>query len=168
MDERLENDMQVTESMQNFMHKKLNQILEKRIEFVEVEAPQSDQPDAQDDSNDGFSLQLFRNSEPIVLCRESLEPKAAEQQTRQKRPKIRKRKQLDDEVVSEADKVRAAIVTTENLQSEVAKWADRSKPQKLYHYKEHSSKKLYLVEPDTEFTAQRKKNNWSDGKIARK
>lgn len=169
VDERLENDMQVTESMQNFMHKKLNQILETRIEFVEIEAPQTDQP--ADDSNDGFSLQLFSNSEPIVLSRESIAPVAAEKPTahhRQKRPKNRKRTLPDEVAISEADKIRAAVVTPDHLQSEVAAWKDRSKPHKLHRYKEHASKTLYLVEPSTEFSAQRKKNNWSEGKIARK
>lgn len=182
VDERLENDMQVTESMQNFMHKKLNQLLMQRIEFVEVapaksKKPKADEADDQEGDDEFSSLQLFKGSEPIVLRKQQIvvEPVVASTKSepvRQKKPKIRKRRLPEDReeaaASSEADRIKSAVVSSDSIQSEVSNWKIRSKPDREFKYVEHASKKLYLVEPDTEFTAQRKKNNWSENKIARK
>lgn len=185
VDERLENDMQVTASMQTYMHKKLHEILEQRIEFVDqtdttAAKISSNQHEPDNAATTESSMRLFSDSaEPFVLRQDAatdegvdgdVVEQSAQPSVRQKRPKIRKRKVLiDDEVdVSEAEKLQQATVSTDDLKHEVSAWKQRSKPDRLIEYKEHASKILYRVEPDTEFTAKRKRNNWSDGKIARK
>lgn len=165
VDDRLTNDMQVTESMQNFMHKKLNQILENRIEFVEIASPV-----AKDDPTvDSYSsVRLFRDSAPIVLEDPNTEP--VEPAIKQKRhKKLKRRLASEDAAQSEADKLAASVVSEEDIKREVSAWKQRPKPHKHFEYAEHKySKQLHLKEPDNEFTQMRKKNNWSENKIARK
>lgn len=178
-DERLENDMQITESMQNFMHKKLNQLLEQRIEFVEIEEDQpaaatsaaGDDPSKADENVDVSVVRLFRDSEPIVLCDTTANYEASSNHRRQKKAYIKKRR-LPEEMdtdIDKAAKMQASLCTLDDINTEINGWKKAPKAHKLYNYREHRvSKQLYLVEPDTEFTAQRKKHNWSESKIARK
>lgn len=163
VDERLENDMQVTQSMQNFMHKKLNQILEKRIEFVDVVVT----PEVEaDDDEFQSTVQLFRDSAPIVLKTTEEESVPIKQK---RRKKLKRRLASEDGQQIEEERLAAAAISVENLQHEVSSWTKSPNPKKHFEYVEHKSTKiLHLKEPDNEFTKQRKKNNWSENKIARK
>lgn len=157
--------MQVTESMQNFMHKKLNQILEKRIEFVEIASLDTDDSPEHCQS----SVRLFRDSAPIILDEPSVA--APEPSIKQKRRKKLKRRLASEDVVQcEADKLSASVVTEKDIQLEVSSWRQRpAKPHKHFEYVAHKhTKQLHLKETVNEFTQLRKKNNWSENKIARK
>lgn len=147
------------------MHKKLNQILEKRIEFVEIASSVEEVP-----SEDNTSMvRLFRDSAPIVLDAEPSNT-GTEAHVKQKRLKKRKRRlAIEDDDQNEADKLAASVVSKEDIQQEVSTWKEKSKPHKHFEYVAHKiTKQLHLKEPDNEFTQMRKKNNWSENKIARK
>lgn len=157
--------MQVTESMQNFMHKKLNQILEKRIEFVEIASP----VDGDDPPEDVTSaVRLFRDSDPIVLDVPNTEPEPVVKQKRRK--KLKRRLANEDGVRNETEMLAASVVSEKDIEREVSAWKVRpQKPQRHFEYVAHkSTKQLHLKEPENEFTKMRKKNNWNENKIARK
>lgn len=166
VDERLNNDMQVTESMQNFMHKKLNQIIEKRIEFVTIASPPVEERTTSDDVQP--MVRLFRDSAPINLTEESNnEPSTTA--TKQKRRKTIKRRFPEEDGLIEADRLAGVVVSTEDIQREVSAWTKPVNNKKLFEYVAHKYKKqLHVKEADNEFTSMRKKNNWSENKIATK
>lgn len=144
--------------MQTFIYKKLSQILADQIEFVEVK------PKKLSNKVPKPVVRLLSDTNPIVLETQNLCTESAVQ--KRKRPHIGRRV-IENDGLSEEDKLRAASVTLTDISADSKRVERRAKNQNLYRYKEIQSK-LYLIEPDTEFTKQRKKNNWSESKIARK
>lgn len=154
----------MSESMQAFVYKKMSTILSANIEFVTVD----------DNFNTATTtspscVKLFRDTEPIRLDSDAdaHQPKAPGRIVRLKRRR-NNQKQIDPNV-SEADKIQASLIDQRQISSETSAWKDRTKKvaRNLYRYRDVNSK-LYLVEADNEFTKLRKKNNWTENRIARK
>lgn len=84
------------------------------------------------------------------------------------KPIIRKRL-LEPDYLTKEDKLRLASVDGNSIlqQSDVQSWKARPlKESKLFRYKEKNGT-MYPIDPDNEFTKARKKNNWSESKIAK-
>lgn len=74
-----------------------------------------------------------------------------------------RRKRANQDEISNSEKCRLSAVDLEFLANETRSWSTRSKADHfLYKTKGGVN---YLVEPVTEFTVKRKKNNWDESKI---
>lgn len=148
------------ESMQTFIYKKMSTILNANIEFITV-ASTTSTTTTTSTASPSF-VKLLRDTEPIRLEEDAPPPII-----NLKRKKIFK-KRLEQNV-SESERLQASVIDSKTISAETAAWKDRRRKEdrNLYHYRDVQSK-LYLVEADNEFTKQRKRNNWTENKIARK
>lgn len=156
MEETIEDELHVPESMQTFIYNKMSKILENQYEFVDIPVTKE-----KTKFKCKESVRLFKNASPIVNITAEMTAKNA---SAQNRPKPFKRKLEND--CNHEEKLQASIISIEEITRETNLWKKR-KSKHLYEYKEINSKH-YLREPDTEFTKLRNKNNWSENKIARK
>lgn len=152
-------DLQISESMQTFIYKKLSKILTDQIEFVEVKPRKVSKKEPKP------VVRLLSDTDPIVLRTDELCTEPITKENR-KRPYIGRRTVELDEL-SEKEKLEAATATPDHISADARRVERKPNDRNLYRYKDIQSK-LYLIEPDTEFTKLRKKNNWSESKIARK
>lgn len=157
--DKVVDDLKISESMQTFVYKKLSQILADQIEFVEVKPKKLSKKEPKP------IVRLLSDTDPIVLrgdelCTDTISKK------KQKRPHLGRRTVEVDEL-SEKEKLQAATATPADISADANRVERKANDRNLYRYKAIQSK-LYLIEQDTEFTKLRKKNNWSESKIARK
>lgn len=151
-------DILVPESMQNFIHKKLSQIIDKETEFINVSNSCLPLKDIETISN----VRLFSDT---VECIDINMPFAESNQ--QRYPIINRRKIIDEDLnVTHKIRLQQSAVTFDGIQNEIKHWKEKkSSAKRLYEYRMKKGI-FYLIEPDNEFTKMRKKNNWSESKIA--
>lgn len=157
--DKLADDLKISESMQSFVYKKLSRILGDQIEFVEVKHKRIAKKESKP------VVRLLSGTDPIVIREDELCVDTITKEKR-KRPHLGRRTVEGDEL-SEKEKLQAALVTPADISADANRVERQANVRNLYRYKAIQSK-LYLIEPDTEFTKLRKKNNWSESKIARK
>lgn len=157
--DKLVDDLKISDSMQNFVYKKLSQILANQIEFVEVKQKKISRKEPKP------IVRLLSDTDPIVLRKEDHSSDLITKEKR-KRPHLGRRT-VEVDQLNQIEKLQAAIVTPADISADAKRLEHKAKDRNLYRYKAIQSK-LYLIEPDTEFTKLRKKNNWSESKIARK
>lgn len=152
-------DLKVTETMQNYVYKKLSKLIDESVEFVDVEPARKEQrlPSCSEPT-----IKLLKDTEPINLDAASVEPDVI----KQVKPKITRRT-LEPDGLSEAAKVDMAAIDVNRVTECTKLWKEKKgKDRKLFKYKEKKSI-LYQIEPENEFSKQRKKNNWCETKIAK-
>lgn len=158
----IEADLHVPESMQDFVYRKMQKKIEDSIEFVEMSTKK---PKKKKSSDVGTGIRLLKGTDPITqidFVSESLGKEIA-----RKKPEIKRRIVEPDDYDSE-EKLKIVCVDGERIlnQTETKGWqSKKAKPNKEFNYREKNSV-LYFVEPSNEFSALRKKNNWSESKIA--
>lgn len=85
---------------------------------------------------------------------------------KRKKQEIRKRKLPDvDDSKVESDRIRESVIGLGDVSKEVGNWNIRPKGA-VYEYHEKNGK-LFEVEPKTEFSELRKRNNWDESRISR-
>lgn len=153
-----ETDLKVPKTMQDFVYKKMSKTIENSIEFVQL-------PDEKPKKRkETFKVKLLNDTDPIQHYESNFSEFTP---IKQVKPEIKMRV-IEHDQVSETDKFRMAAVDGNEiiLQKETKDWKQKKiKPDKFYRYKEKNNL-LYLIEAENEFTKLRKKNNWSESKIA--
>lgn len=125
------------------------------VEFVEVDPSKPKKKRKKSTT----TIKLLKDTDPI-----NLEADTVYERIQQVKPDIRKRQIEDDDLTSE-EKLRAAAVDVRQVSESTQSWKHKPpRDNKVFKYKEKSAK-LYLIEPENEFTKLRKKNNWSETKI---
>lgn len=144
-----QSEVNVSETMQNFVGKKLSKLIEDQIEFVEKE-------ETFDDAEEVNALRLLRGSKQVVkLCDDFIE-------NRKKVP-IKRRKIDNDDEPEESEKIKSSAIKREDITEETKSWANKSK-HKAFEFK--SKRGIgYLRDPTNEFTERRNKNAWNESKI---
>ena len=159
--------LKVYESMQNFVYKKLSGILQSSIEFIDVQSRVQSPKSLKDDNE--CSLKLLKGTDPIVIKTDD-----ANQQhvTPSKRKAIEKRKLPNEVEASNDEKIKTSVISQSQIKEETKTWNTKSKPNKLFQYKQtalnEGKRVAHLIEPTGEFTKLRRKNNWDESKVARK
>ncbi|XP_037039232.1 uncharacterized protein LOC119076543 [Bradysia coprophila] len=150
-------DLLVPEEMRKFVSKKLAKIIENSVEFVYVSETE-ESPSRADDTVE--EIKLLDN----VVLNIDWAGETAECNKRKKQD-IRKRKLPDvDDSKTESVRISEAVVDLEDLSMEVSNWQTRPKGT-VFEYHEKNGK-LFEVEPETEFSEKRKRNNWNESRIS--
>lgn len=148
--------------MQDFVYKKMSKKIGDSIEFVE-NAPKSTKERKKDDL--GNCVCLLKDTDPIKHI--DFMPESLTNPTVGKKIEI-KRRIVEPDGYDDDEKLKMVSVDGEQIlkQTETKGWKSKKiKPNKLFNYHEKNSV-LYNIEPSNEFTALRKKNNWTESKIA--
>lgn len=145
--------------MQDFVYKKMSKTIENSVEFVNVPFKRRQSKEVK------AVVKLLKDTEPIkhykIDVMESVK-------INQIKPVIKVRV-IENDALTEDVKIRMACVNGDDILSrkEVNSWNERKpESQKIFYYKEKNNV-LYLIEPENEFTKLRKKNNWTENKIAK-
>lgn len=156
-------DLKVPVTMQDFVYKKLSKKIENSIKFVDVKYEEG-KTKRHADTN--ACVKLLRDFDPIIHT-DLTEECCGIEHGKRKKMEI-KRRIVEPDNCDEHEKLSLASISGEQvLQKDDTKaWKSRkSKSNKIFNYQEKNST-LYLIEPNSEFAALRKKNNWSENKIA--
>lgn len=160
----IETDLNIPKSMQDFVYKKMSKKIDDSIEFVEVTTKKSKK--RKTDHVDLGCVRLLNDTEPINSI--DFTPEVNEESAVAKPVEI-KRRIIEPDKYSDEEKLKLASVEGESIlqQTETKNWKPKKeRPNKLFKYRE-KNKILYAIEPENEFTALRKKNNWCESKIAK-
>lgn len=161
--EEIETDLNVPKSMQDFIYKKMSKKIAESVEFVESDVKKKKK--AKKTTEIAACVRLLKDTEPITQI--NFEPDNDDPPIKRKIVKI-KRRIIEPDTYDDSDKLKMVAIDGEHVlkNTETKQWKPKKiKPNKLFNYREKKSV-LYLVEPDNEFSALRKKNNWSESKIA--
>lgn len=160
--DEIEADLNVSKSMQDFVYKKMSKKIGDSIEFVEI-CPKSTKKRKKDDV--GNCVRLLKDTAPIKHI--DFMPESLTNPTVGKKLEV-KRRIVEPDGYDDDEKLKMVSVDGEQIlkQTETKGWKSKKiKPNKLFNYHEKNSV-LYYIEPSNEFTALRKKNNWTESKIA--
>lgn len=151
-------DLKVTESMQNFVYKKLSKLIDESVEFVDVGPPKTKRRKVATDA----TVKLLRDTQPIDLDAVEVELDVLNQV----RPVIARRT-VEPDTVSEEERIKASAIDINQVTASTQHWKEKKgKDRKLFKYKEKNAA-LYQIDTTNEFTKLRKKNNWCETKIAK-
>ncbi|XP_059612383.1 uncharacterized protein LOC132258876 [Phlebotomus argentipes] len=154
--DEIDKELIVTESMKKFMSRKLSDLVAKKTCFVDEV---SNAPGTSDLDLSG--IRLLKDSQEFI--KETSNPR--EEEISIKKPQRKKRKRTDEP--SEEEKIQQSSVSPDLIlsQSDIKHWTPKRRG-KVYHYQKKNHK-LYLQEPENEFSNLRRKNNWDESKICK-
>lgn len=150
--------------MQDFVYKKMSQKINDSVEFVDV--PVKKTKKRKNTDNKQSFVRLLNDTDPITII--DFEPQIDVKPSARKKVEV-KRRVIEADEYNDEEKLRMASVDGERIleQTETKSWKPKKvKANKMYEYREKNSV-LYAVEEENEFTALRKKNNWTESKIAK-
>lgn len=150
--------------MQDFVYKKMSNKINNSIEFVEVSSKKSKKKKAEQDELG--CVRLLSDTDPITAI--DFVPEVVDRPVDCKKPEI-KRRIVEPDEYNDEEKLKLASIDSDSIlqQTETKNWKPKKvKPNKLFKYREKNSI-LYAIEPENEFSALRKKNNWCESKIAK-
>lgn len=156
--------------MQDFVYKKMSERINESIEFVEVptKKKKKDKHIAVEEVIGGVRL---LNDTDIIQNIDYFDDERFQteliSQAVTRKPKI-KRRIIEPDGLGEDEKIKLSVMEGDEIlqQKETKAWKPKKvRPEKVFNYREKKSV-LYLQEPQNEFTALRKKNNWTESKIA--
>lgn len=154
-------DLLIPEEVQKFVSKKLTKIIESRVEFVDISKNEK--------SNDQAKPQAKQDQIKLlgdVVLNIDWNNSDIEPHSKRKRPEIRKRI-ISDVNNSKPDSIRLkeAVIEVEDISKEVTNWM--TKPKGITFEYRQKNGKLFKIQPKTEFSEKRQRNNWNESKIAR-
>ncbi|KAM7349394.1 uncharacterized protein ACRADG_008377 [Cochliomyia hominivorax] len=157
-------DFNLPESMQNFLSKKLTEILKQHYEFYDEHTEEV--PKLKMKTKYKNRVKLLKGDECYVKPYEEFE---YESKGPEKKPEIKKRNidKTGDEVNKE-NKLKLIAVDGNYILSgeEIKFWANKKqRKEKVFHYKLASTGILHAKEEVNEFTELRQKNKWNESKI---
>ncbi|XP_055374896.1 uncharacterized protein LOC129607747 [Condylostylus longicornis] len=154
--------LKISETMQEFVAKKLSNMIENKFEFVELPPIKKVK-----------KSQSFVNGVKLLTeCDSFINPEKSDiiELYTKKKPLIKRRKFDSDpsENLSHLEKIKLAVIDPQCVinKEDIRHWNERKKF-RVYHYKGISGSPFQFVEPDNEFTILRRKNNWNLKKISR-
>lgn len=155
-------DLNVPISMQDFFYKKMSKKINNSIEFVEVSSKKSKKKKAIQDEIG--CVRLLRDTDPIKAI--DFLPEVVDRPFEDRKPEL-KRRIVEPDNYSDEEKLKLALIDSESIIQQTESWKPKKvKSNKLFKYREKNSI-LYAIEPENEFSALRKKNNWCESKIAK-
>lgn len=166
----MEEDSKISQPKQDFVYKKLSKRINESIEFVEVltQKKNKDKHKAVEEAVAG--VRLLNDTDIIQRIDYYLDDERLQTelivQAATKKPKI-KRRIIEPDGLVEDEKLKLSVIEGVKIlqQTETKAWKPKkNRPHKVFYYREKKSV-LYLQEPQNEFTALRKKNNWTESKI---
>lgn len=139
--------------------------IESSVEFVDIPVKKKT---AKQTGSGG--VKLLSDTEPITHIGpiEIGEDRLNNCPVKHSKPKIQRR-QIEPDAQTKEEKLRMVVIDGNTIlqKAEIQHWKQRKIiSNKMFNYREKNSV-LYLVEPTNEFSALRKKNNWSENKIAK-
>lgn len=153
-------DLIVSKSMQDFFYAKMSQNIATSIEFIDGSCVHKKKRRTKGE----FAVKLFNDTGPVT----HIDGTTASDQRKQIATPI-VRRQIESSEMCERDKYREVVIDGESIirGDDVRCWKPRKmRPHKYFNYREKKGT-LFLVEPITEFSALRKKHNWSESEIAK-
>lgn len=144
-------ELNVSESMKEFIAKKMSLLIEKEVEFVNVKAKVKNPA-----TNESVKL--------LKGCKQALKEDPVEEIV-QTKVEIKRRKTDDNgSELKESSKVQLASTDISKIQKEISYYDSKTKHQP-YSFKTANDGKSYMQEPPNEYTKARKKNNWNESMI---
>lgn len=162
-DENKGTDFNLPESMQNFLAKKLTEILKNQYEFHDISTNSKPSKDKNIYKN---RVKLLRGDNCYVKPYEefSYDIKGPD-----KKPTIKKRiLDTESDNCKKEDQYKSVVVDGDYILSgaEVKMWAKKKeRKNKIFYYKMSSHGALHEKEAINEFTELRRKNKWNENKI---
>ncbi|KAJ0172924.1 hypothetical protein K1T71_011100 [Dendrolimus kikuchii] len=134
------NDVKVPEEMQKHIGAKLSAIIKKKYEFTEV---QKNDPESQTDNILG-GVKLFKDSNGFLSCHDVIDISTEMHNHKSKKHK-RRRKQIEDNGLSEQEKINYAVVSGDHILSkeDTKRWNSRRK-EKVFKYKSNKGSKVLI------------------------
>lgn len=157
-------DLDIPNSMRDFVYKRLSANIDSLVEFVEV----AEKPQKKKRKKEKAVVKLLSDTGPIEHIEQPVEVSFDFPIIKKRKPQI-KRRQVDGDLYSDDDKLRISAVESKSILDgdETRRWKTKeTRPHKMFEYHEKNNV-LYFVEPKNEFSAQRKKNNWTESKISK-
>lgn len=161
-DDRDDDWTQISEDKKEFLFRKLSEIISEQISFFETEPPNKQRSKV--NKKWRSKVKLFSGSDEYV---QSYEDFKAVFNGPMKKPEIKRRRFEEEHITSEEDRLSSIVVTSASLLGANIQ-CNKINTGTLYEYKTgKDGGTCHFVEPITEFTVVRKKNNWSEKKISR-
>jgi hypothetical protein len=145
-------EINIPESQKNFIYSKMSEIISSQIKYVDHK---ESNVNAEEDPED--CVKLLRGAKTFI------KHKTDEETTEPKRKLKIKRRQVEDDILSESDKIASSAIEIDKINHEVSLWSEKRRHEPLEYV--HKKGVLYLREPPNEFTKKRKQNNWDESKI---
>lgn len=170
-DDEIEDNSKISKPLQDFFYKKMSKRIKNTIEFVEVNKKKKKKK-----KNKGNQIANEEAVRGIRLLNDTYIDYYLDDERLQtdligpaniKKPKI-KRRIIEPDELGEDEKLKLSLIEGDEIlqQTETKVWKPKKiRYEKVFIYREKKSI-LYLQEPQNEFTALRKKNNWNESKIA--
>jgi hypothetical protein len=145
-------ELNVSETMKNFIGKKMSSLIEKEVEFVTVKEQK-------------INCETKDRVKLLKGCKQALKLEDPVDDTVREKVEIKRRKvDGNEDKIKESKKLSLASTDITKIQQEISLY-DKKVKHKPFSFKSASDGKCYLQEPPNEFTAARKKNNWDESKI---
>lgn len=149
--------------MQDFVFKKMSKKIEDSIEFVEVPPKKKTKKNML--PNETCCVRLLKDTEPITKI--DLITEDDMKSVNNKKIEL-KRRLVEPDNYNDEEKIKLVAVDGESIlkQLEIKSWkSKKSRQNKVFNYRKNKTV-LHFIEPENEFSALRKKNNWDESKIA--
>ncbi|KAL7035503.1 hypothetical protein ACKWTF_008411 [Chironomus riparius] len=144
-------ELNVSESMQQFIGKKMSKLIEESIEFIDITKGLKEDPEEN-------SLKLLRGTNEVITINES-----NNDYIQQVKVPIKRRK-VDPDDVKESTKIKQASTDINKISHEVSQWGERNR-HKVIKYKKGKDDKCHMIEEPNEFSKARCRNGWNESKI---
>lgn len=148
-----QSEINISETMKNFIAKKMSSLIEKEVEFVTIKEQKIENLEIKG------CVKLLKGCKQALKCEDPVD-EIIRNKVEVKRRKIDGNK----DNMKESKKLSLASTDLIKIQQEV-KFHENKIRHKSFNFKTASDGKCYLQEPPNEFTAARKKNNWDESKI---
>lgn len=160
----VEADLEASKAIQDLIYKKISKRIDESVEFVEVPTKKQKKKHK---NTETFGMRLLKDTDVIEAIDYSPEVVSSEASMPKIKPAI-KRREIESDGISESEKLKIASIDGEAIlqQTETKHWKQKkARAHKVFHYREKNSV-LYEKEPENEFSKLRRKNNWTESKIA--
>lgn len=160
------NDFDISQSIRDLVYKRLSQNIDKVVEYVTVD---NNKKLKKKNKKEKYIVKLLSDTEPISHIGEiSMKDNFDVPTIIRKKPEIKRRLIVDNEY-SDDEKWKTVAIDGNTILngSETKQWKPkRVSSAKFFEYRERNGI-MYLKDPENEFTAKRKKNNWVESKISK-
>lgn len=146
-------EINVPETMKNYIYKKMSDNIDKEIEFIDVKRRKKEFKE-----KDDCCVKLLSGFDTFISDNDP-----ADQLIKQQKVLI-KRKVIEDNNEKESDKIRSAVISINEIEKEVNSWSEENK-KPAFNFKTTSDGKSHYQEPFNEYTEARRRNNWNESMI---
>jgi len=148
----LQSDLNVSESMKQFIGKRMSKLIDESIEYVDIKSRIKEDPEEN-------CVRLLKGINECITSEE-----ISSDNIQQRKAPI-KRRIVDPDDLKESSKVKKASTDIDKISQEVNQWWNERNRHKVIRYRKAKDDKCHMIEESNEFLKSRSKNGWNESKI---